>query len=72
MKNKIQGIKNMITKKNIENNIGIIGLGVIVLIFIVFTAIYLIGTKNISGIEKKELMRVSDELIPYIEDLYMH
>lgn len=69
MKNKIQNIKNMITKKNIENNLGIIGLGVIVFIFIAFTAIYLIGTKNISGIEKKELLRVSDDLIYYIEDI---
>ena len=69
MKNKIQGIKNVITKKNIENNLGIIGLGVIIFIFIAFTAIYLIGTKNISGIERKELMRISDELIPYIEDI---
>lgn len=69
MKNKIQNIKNFITRKNIENNIGIIGLGVIIFIFIAFTTIYLIGTKNISGIEKKELLRVSNDLVYFIEDI---
>ena len=69
MKKRIQDIKNMMLKKNIENNFGIIGLSVIIFIFITFTAIYLIGTKNISGIEKKELLRVSDNFIYYIEDI---
>ena len=69
MKNRIQNIKNNISKKNIENNIGIIGIGVIMFIFITFTTIYLVGTKNISGIEKKELLRVSNDFIYYIEDI---
>lgn len=62
-------MKNIINRKTIENNLGIIVLGILILIFIVFTTIYLISTKNISSIEKKELLEINDDLIYYIEDI---
>lgn len=54
-------------KKN--NNAGIIALIAIVLVFIIITIIYLLGTGNVSSIEKKEIREKSDNLILYIEDI---
>ena len=59
-------LKNKITDKE---NTGIVILGILILIFLVFTAVYVIGTKNISEIEEKTVRNKGEELITYIEDI---
>lgn len=65
-KNMFSSIKKFISK---QENAGIMILGVLILIFLVFAAIYLIGTKNISSIEEKALREKSNDLMLYIEDI---
>lgn len=65
-KNIVSSIKKFISK---QENTGIMILGVLILIFLVFTAVYLIGTRNISSIEEKTLREKSDDLMLYIEDI---
>lgn len=65
-KNIFSSIKKFISK---QENTGIMILGVLILIFLVFTAVYLIGTRNISSIEEKTLREKSDDLMLYIEDI---
>lgn len=65
-KNIFSSIKKFISK---QENTGIMILGVLILIFLVFTAVYLIGTRNISSIEEKALREKSDDLMLYIEDI---
>ncbi len=68
MKQKINELINKI--KTMESrSIGIVILGILVLIFLVFTSIYLLGTKNVSNIEKQEIKTNSKDLINYIEDI---
>lgn len=62
----INSIKKKITDKE---NVGIVILGVLILIFLVFAAIYVIGTRNISAIEEKSLRNKSSDLMMYIEDI---
>lgn len=66
-----QKINNLISKiKTTESrSIGIVILGILVLIFLVFTSIYLLSAKNVSSIEKQEIKTNSKELINYIEDI---
>lgn len=64
-----KNIKNKITDKE---NTGMVILGILILIFLVFTAIYIIGTKNISEIEEKTVRNKSEELITYIEDITLN
>lgn len=65
-KNIFSSIKKFISK---QENTGIMILGILILIFLVFTAVYLIGTRNISSIEEKTLREKSDDLMLYIEDI---
>ena len=68
MKTKLNEIINKI--KTMESrSLGMVILGILVLIFLVFTSIYLLGTKNVSSIEKKEIQENSKDLISYIEDI---
>lgn len=66
-----QKINDFIKKiKAMESrSIGIVILGILVLIFLVFTSIYLLGTRNVSNIEKQEIQANSKDLINYIEDI---
>ncbi|MBQ8192538.1 MAG: hypothetical protein IJZ46_00480 [Bacilli bacterium] len=61
--------KNIKTKITDKENTGMVILGILISIFLVFTAIYVIGTKNISEIEEKTVRNKSEELITYIEDI---
>ena len=68
MKNILNNLKNKL--KEIQNkNVGIVILGILILIFLVFTAIYLFGARNISKIEEKELRDNSKDLVNYLEDI---
>lgn len=68
LKNIIDKVKNKL-KEIKSKNIGIVILGILVLIFLVFTFVYLFGTRNISSIEEKELKDNSKELVNYLEDI---
>lgn len=70
LKEKISNVFAKIKTKIIDKeNTGMVILGILIVIFLVFTAIYVIGTKNISEIEEKALKTKSSELITYIEDI---
>lgn len=64
MKEFIKKIKAYVSNKE---NINVVILGILVLIFLIITIVYLIGTKNISSIERKELVTKSTSLSKYIE-----
>ncbi len=68
MKKILNDLKNKVLDLK-EKNMGIVILGVLVLIFLVFTAIYLFGARNISKIEEKQLKDNSKELVNYLEDI---
>lgn len=73
LKEKICNIfKNIKTKITDKENTGMVILGILISIFLVFTAIYIIGTKNISEIEEKTVRNKSEELITYIEDITLN
>lgn len=69
LKQFLKNIKKVFNKEFINKNLGIVALGIIIVIFLVFTLIYFIGTKHISAIEEKELKEKSRNLISYIEDI---
>lgn len=68
MKAKLENLKEIIAK-NKTRSIGIAILGILVLIFLVFIAIYLLGTKNVSDIEKKAIKEKSKNLVYNIEEI---
>ncbi|MBO5530695.1 MAG: hypothetical protein J5970_04780 [Bacilli bacterium] len=66
----INNIKNkIITYVNKKENYGMILLGILVLIFLVFTAIYILGTGNISKIEENKIVKQSQKYMEFIEDI---
>lgn len=64
-----QKINKLITYASKKENYGKVLLGILVIIFLVFTAIYLLGTGHISKIEKNKINKESTKYINYIEDI---
>ena len=56
-------------KQFIINNKGISIIGILALVFLIFTFTYLFNSRNISSIEEKELKNSSREFVNYIEDI---
>ena len=69
MKNIIQIKNKIITYVKNKENYGKVLLGVLVLIFLVFTAIYILGTGNISKIEENKIISQSRKYMDFIEDI---
>lgn len=55
----------------IKKNPVIALLGILVLVFLIITIIYLVGIKKLSSIEEKELTSRSDEIVYYLDDLLL-
>lgn len=70
LKSKIIELRNII-RENKSRSIGMMILGILVLIFLVFIAIYLLGTKNVSNIERKTIEDNSKKLLYNIEDIVL-
>jgi len=64
--NIVQKVKQYIKTKN---NWGIISLGLIVIIFLLVTVIYLNGTNNVSSIEQNTIKEQSKKIVNYIDDI---
>ena len=60
---------NFITYVKKKENYGKVLLGVLILIFLVFTAIYILGTRNVSNIEAKKIDKESTKYINFIDDI---
>lgn len=69
MKKLKQYYKKIITYVRKKENYGKVLLGVLVLIFLVFTAIYILGTRNISKIEERKIINNSRNYMNFIEDI---
>ena len=69
LKSFLKNIKKIFNKEYLENNLGVVILGILILIFLVFTLIYFIGTRNVSSIEEKTLKEKSKNLVNYIDDI---
>ena len=61
--------EKLFNKEWLKNNIGIVIIGILVLIFLVAFLVYFLGTKNVSKIEENKLKDNSTNLINYIEDI---
>ena len=64
-----QKINKLITYASKKENYGKVLLGILVIIFLVFTAIYLLGTGHVSKIERNKIDKESAKYINYIEDI---
>ena len=64
-----KNIKKIFNKEYLEKNLGVVMLGILILIFLVFTLIYFIGTRRVSSIEEKLLKEKSKNLVNYIDDI---
>lgn len=64
-------LKKIFNKEYLNKNLGVVMIGILIIIFLSFTLIYLIGTRNISALEKRELKEKSKNLINYIEDIVL-
>lgn len=65
MKNITKKIKQIFVKENASKII----LGILILVFLVLASIYFIGTKNISSIEKKQIIYDTNKYIYFADDL---
>lgn len=64
-----QKINKLITYASKKENYGKVLLGILVIIFLVFTAIYLLGSGHVSKIERNKIDKESAKYINYIEDI---
>ena len=61
--------KKFIAYASKKENFGKVLLGILLLIFLVLTIIYFIGTGRISKIEEEKITRESAKYLSYIEDI---
>ncbi|MBR2997758.1 MAG: hypothetical protein IKF37_01610 [Bacilli bacterium] len=65
---KINSIVSYI-KKISKENIGVSILGIVVFVFLVFSFVYLLRSRSVSEIEKRELDNKTSNLVYYLDDL---
>lgn len=65
---KIKAIFNYI-KKLSKENVGVFVLEIIVFIFIIFSFVYLLRSRNVSDIEKRELDNKTSSLVNFLDDI---
>lgn len=74
MKNRINKIIKKLKEKILamsDKKRGLLILGILAIVFLVFTAFYVLGANNISSIEEKELKNQSEYIAYHLEDLLL-